>query len=420
MAGKPDREVAVDARVGFLLALGRAAHAAGHHSQTLEELLDRTAARLGVGDAQFFTTPTSIFASFGAEATQRTYLIRVEPGGPDLGRQVRIVEIVEAVLGGRVPLEAGTERLRDVLTARSPYGPVPATLAFALSSAASGVVLGGGRREVALALGLGLVTGLLALVAGRLRALERLFPTAAAFLVALFATLAGDAWTGIAISTAVLAGLIVLLPGLMIVSAMNELATGHLASGTARAAGAFVILIGVGFGVALGTRVAELIVGVQPVASAVALPSAAIWVAAVGAAIGFTILLRAEPKDAPWILAGAVVALLASRVGARALGAELGPFVGAFAVATVAWVYGRVTRRPGEVVLAPGVLVMVPGSIGFRSITALLEHRVVSGIDAGFTALFTAIALVAGLLIAAVLLPGPAAQVRWRNPARAP
>jgi uncharacterized membrane protein YjjB (DUF3815 family) len=124
------------------------------------------------------------------------------------------------------------------------------------------------------------------------------------------------------------------------------------------------------------------------------------------AAVGFTILLHADWRDAPWIVLGAAVALLASRAGGRGLGPELAPFLGSFAVALVAWIYARATRRPAEVVLAPGVLVLVPGSIGFRSITDLLDHQVVSGIDAAFTALFTGIALVAGLLIASVVLPG--------------
>jgi uncharacterized membrane protein YjjP (DUF1212 family) len=398
-------EVASDPRVAFLLALGRASHAAGHHSQTLEELLDRTATRLGVSEAQFFTTPTSIFAAFGGEAAQRTYLIRVEPGGPDLGRLVRIEEILEAVLAGRLSPSEGAGRLRDVAVSEAPRGPLIATVAFALSSAASTVFLGGGAKEVALAGGLGLVTGLLALAARHAAALGRIFPAAASFVVALLATVIGAVAGGVAVSVVTLAGLIVLLPGLMIVSAMRELATGHLSSGTARAAGAFIVLIGIGFGVALGTRTAELLVGeVSPVA-ALPLPAAAIWIAVVVAAVGFTILLHADWRDAPWIVLGSAVALLASRAGGRGLGPELGPFLGSFAVALAGWVFTRATRRPAEVVMAPGVLVLVPGSIGFRSVTALLEHHVVPGIDAAFTALFTAIALVAGLLIASVVLP---------------
>jgi uncharacterized membrane protein YjjB (DUF3815 family) len=79
-------------------------------------------------------------------------------------------------------------------------------------------------------------------------------------------------------------------------------------------------------------------------------------------------------------------------------------------VAVAGWIYTRYTARPTNVVVAPGVLVLVPGSIGFRSIAELMDDRTVAGIDAAFAAILTAVALVAGLLIANVVLPA------WRRP----
>ena len=67
--------------------------------------------------------------------------------------------------------------------------------------------------------------------------------------------------------------------------------------------------------------------------------------------------------------------------------------------------YERLLERPAIVPLVPGVLLLVPGSIGFRSLTLLLEQQVVVGIDAAFTMLLTAMSLVAGLLLADIILP---------------
>jgi uncharacterized membrane protein YjjP (DUF1212 family) len=397
-------EIATDPRVSFLLALGRALHAAGHSSQGLEEMLELAAARLGV-PGEFFTTPTSMFAAFGQDERQRTFLLRVRPEGPNLSRLASIKDILERVLAGTLAPGDGAARLRVITETGSPYSKPLTVLAFALSSAASTVFLGGGKRELALAAALGFVTGLLALVADRVQTLEKVFPTAAAFLVAGLASVAGVQFGGLAVSTATLAGLIVLLPGLMLVGAMGELATGHLSSGTARAAGAFITFIGIGFGVALGTRVAEQLVGVPRIVPPEGLPDAFTWVALVAAAIAFSVLLRADRRDIPWIVVAAIVAILGSRLGTRLVGAELGPFFGAFGVAVAGWVFARRTTRPSSVVVAPGVLVLVPGSVGFRSITALLDDRIVAGVDTAFSALFTAVALVVGLLIANVVLP---------------
>jgi uncharacterized membrane protein YjjP (DUF1212 family) len=397
-------EMATDPRVSFLLALGRALHAAGHSSQGLEELLELAAARLGV-PGEFFTTPTSMFAAFGQDDRQRTFLLRVQPEGPNLSRLAATREILDRVLAGTLSPGDGAAQLRQVAETGSPYSRTLTVLAFAVSSAASVVFFGGGQREVALAAVLGFVTGLLGLVAERLPTLGRVFPMAASFLVGGLATAAGVAMGGLAVSTAILAGLVVLLPGLMLVGAMGELATGHLASGTARAAGAFITFIGIGFGVALGTRVAEQLLGVPLVVQPEGLPDVFTWVALVAAAMAFSVLLRADRRDIPWIVVAGIVAILGSRLGTRLVGAELGPFFGAFTVAVAGWIYARRSARPSSVVVAPGVLVLVPGSIGFRSVTALLDDRVVAGIDTAFTALFTAVALVVGLLLANVVLP---------------
>jgi uncharacterized membrane protein YjjB (DUF3815 family) len=104
-----------------------------------------------------------------------------------------------------------------------------------------------------------------------------------------------------------------------------------------------------------------------------------------------------------------VFALVAARP-AR-LGRLLEPLVAllvclaAFALASSG--YERWRRRPAPVVLVPGILLHVPGSIGYRSMASLMERNTVAGIDTAFTMIFTAFALVAGLLIAGVLAPVP-------------
>jgi len=57
------------------------------------------------------------------------------------------------------------------------------------------------------------------------------------------------------------------------------------------------------------------------------------------------------------------------------------------------------------VVLVPGLLLLVPGSVGFRAVTSLVERQAVAGIETAFSTALTAIALVAGLLVAGVIAP---------------
>src|SRR4029453_10094233 len=102
---------------------------------------------------------------------------------------------------------------------------------------------------------------------------------------------------------ATLAGLIVLMPGLLLTTAITELATRHLASGTLRMSSAFMTLLGIVFGVALGTRPGAAIFGSPIAVAAGELPGWAPIVAIVSAAACSVVILRADPRDALWIVA---------------------------------------------------------------------------------------------------------------------
>ena len=41
-------------------------------------------------------------------------------------------------------------------------------------------------------------------------------------------------------------------------------------------------------------------------------------------------------------------------------------------------------------VLVPGILLLVPGSVGFRSLTSLIERQAVAGIETAFSMILTA------------------------------
>jgi uncharacterized membrane protein YjjB (DUF3815 family) len=55
--------------------------------------------------------------------------------------------------------------------------------------------------------------------------------------------------------------------------------------------------------------------------------------------------------------------------------------------------------------MLPGILMLVPGSLGFQSLSALVERDVLSGLGTAFAVGLVAISLVAGLLVAAAILP---------------
>ena len=403
MIPDPSPDPAPDERIPFLLNLASGFHESGYATHRLEQALEDTTQRLGLV-GQFFSTPTSIFASFGADQYQRTFMIRTTPRPPNLGRLTRVTEIARAVLRGEAKPAEGTTRLA-ALSGQPDEIDLGRIAGYGLASGAAARFLGGAGPEMATAAMAGLATAFLALLLRRAPNAGRVFELAAATVCSLAVAVLGAQFPGFSVPIATLAGLIVLIPGLTLTTAITEIATEHLTAGTTRMAGAFMTFIGIGFGVALGSRIAAALVGVAAAHHPAPMAEWTNWAALVGSAIAFAILLRADERDYAWIVLAAAVAFLATRAGDRLLGPELGVFVGSLVIGLGSNLFNRLTSRPGLVTLVPGLLTLVPGSVGFRSITSLLENQVVAGIDTAFTMILTAVSLVAGLLTATAIFP---------------
>ena len=402
-----------DSAAVFLIRLGRALHEAGFSAPQLEAALAGVASRLAV-PAQFFSTPTSLFISFGEGARQRTHLERVNPASIDLGRLADLEGLLVRVRDGRTSPEAASAEIGEIARRPRRYSRKLTYLCWGLASATSAVFLGGSLREVAVAGFVGLVTGLAAFLADGRPGAERLFVPFAAAFAAFTAAVMAQAAPPLSVYIATVAGLIVLLPGYTLTVALSELAAEHLSSGTARFAGALVTFLMIGLGVAIGSRLAAAMLGalVGSTASSPAAPAAAValgppaWLqiaALLLAPLALSVLLRAPRTEIPWIVFIGALGYFGGRLGAEMLEPEVGMFAGALAVGLASGLYERLRKLPGSIPLVPGILMLVPGSIGYRSLTALLAEEVVPGIQTAFRMLLVAASLVAGLLISSAL-----------------
>lgn len=395
-----------DPAVRFVLTMARALHTAGTTAQRLEDSLAVLARGLGLTHAQFFSTPTSIMCAFGELDEQHTHLLRLAPAGPNIGRLSKLDRVVTGVLDGTITTPEALARVESIEAEPSPYGALITILAFGLGSAGIARFLGGGVTEIAVGGVLGIITGSLEAVAQRRRSFERVYEPVAAFTAAFIATSVAALLGPYAPSTAILAGIITLLPGFMLTNAVRELAERHLASGTARLAGATMTLLGLIFGVALGSRTATAIFGSVRELTPAALPVWSLAVAIVAAGASFVVILKAEPRDTGWMVGASAVSYLLASTSVRLAGPELGLFLAAMFDGVAATFWGRWRDRPQSVVLVPAILMLVPGSVGFRSLNSLLERNVIAGVQTAFTMVLAATALSAGLLVATSVAEG--------------
>jgi len=390
--------------VAFTLRLAEALHRYGTPAHRLEGLMQRVSERLGL-EGRFFSTPTSLFASFGPPEALRTSLIRVEPGDMDLERLTQLDVLTDDVIQGRLTPTEGARKVEEILARPPRFGPTLQVLCWALAGGAAARLFGGGLREVAVAALSSLVIGTLGQLTRRQPSTARVLEPVAALLSSSFAVLAASLLGPLSVEVATLAGLIVLLPGLSLTVAINELATRHLISGTSRFTGAALVFLQLGFGVALGSRLAGLLPPPPPLPLPPSLPGWTQGVALVLATLAVGVLFRARPRDWGWIAAACTFAFVGARLGALLLGAQLGAFVGALLLGIASNALARLRNRPSVTTVVPGLMLLVPGSVGFRSLSSLLERDVVAGVDTAFNMLMVAVALAAGLLSANALVP---------------
>ena len=216
----------------FLVKLGRALTRLGTPAHRLEASLELVAEALGL-EAQLFSAPTMLMVSVGPPGAQHTLMFRVEPGEIDLGKLVQVDEVAQRVGRGEMTTAQGEVELDAIEQAPPRYGPALMLPAWAVVSAGVARFLGGRWEDALVAGAIGITIGGLMFLLGRKPAGARLFDLVASFFAAIGAGVAA-LHTGTTMQITLMAGLIVLLPGLGITTAITELATRNLVSGTAR------------------------------------------------------------------------------------------------------------------------------------------------------------------------------------------
>ncbi|MBC7563360.1 MAG: threonine/serine exporter family protein [Gemmatimonadaceae bacterium] len=389
--------------VGFILRLGCALHNAGFSAHRLEATLSDVSRKLGL-EAQFFSTPTSIMAAFGPPDSQRTHLIRAEPGSTNLSHLSGLDRIARDVVYGTLGPAEGNLRIERLLAEPPRWVLWQVLIAFVLVSVSVASFLKVGTGDLLCAALVGLLCGTIITRSRRHSEWLDIEEPLSAFLVATLAQFLAaliDSGAGYAITVA---GLVVLLPGMAFTTGLIELSTRHLSSGTARLSGALVTFLGLGFGVALGTKLGTAVGGWMTAHDFVLhLSNAALpfWVEGIGVIVAplcFTVLLQANAKEAPWIVLAAATAYLTSRFAGRALGEELGAFLGALMVSGGSTVIALRRDTTPIVTIVPGLLILVPGSIGLRSVTSFSQQKVVTGVETAFKVALIGVSLVGGVL----------------------
>lgn len=396
-------------RIAFVVGLAEHLHAYGTTTQRLEAAIVGVAQRLRL-DCEPWTNPTGMILSFNDPArppgvSDTTRVLRLAPGETDLYRLCEADRIAEDVLAGRLGLAQGQAALAALARPHGRSWQAMQVAGFGLTAAAVAALLRLPWLDIATAGATGLlIGGLVQLAAPRPRLREAgdaLAGLLAGFVAILVASFVGP----LNQNTVIIASLIVLLPGLALTNAVNELSSGHLVSGTARFAGALTTVLKLTVGTVIAVYVAGL-AGLEPQVRALRpQPDWVEWGGLLVAAYAFAVLFRAARRDYPVVMLAAATGYLVSRYAGLAWGSPAGIFLAAFVLTAAGNAYARWWNRPGAIIRVPGIIMLVPGSASLRGLLTLVQQQDVAGGQvAALAVLNILMALIAGLLFGNLLV----------------
>ncbi|MFC5740189.1 threonine/serine ThrE exporter family protein [Dyella tabacisoli] len=405
---------ALNTRLAFLLELTRRLHQYGTAAPRLEMAVAGAAQRIGLS-ADVWSSPTAVIISFTDQAqgedgiAQVTQVMRLPPGEINLARLCEADTIADRVISGELDLREGFRLLRALGRPDTWRAQAAAIASYGLAAASVvALLLHSGWADLITASVIGLIIGsftVLSATRPRLavasEAISAMVATTVAIMVSAFVV-------PLAIKSVILAGLIVLLPGMALTTAVREITSQHLVAGMARMGGAVSTLLKLTFGTVAATQLCEA-AGIQARDLAMApLPAWMDNVALLLGAFAFAILFRAARRDWLIVMAAVVLGYLATRWGGAISGslpkAPFGVFLGGLLLSALANGYARFAHRPGAVIREPGIILLVPGSVGFRSVSYLLDRDTTLGMDTGLLLITLLVSLVAGLMFGDLLI----------------
>ena len=388
----------------LLVRVAVALHEGGAPSYRIEDTIGTLGHRLGVETA-VFAVPTGLTIGLGPMDDQEVRIIRTQPRAPSLETLRLVNDVVHDLGTGRLEPEPAIRRLDEIFARPGRWNAAWITGAFCVTGCGVARLAGGSIGTI---LGAGLASlgvAIVLLLLGRSPNRMSLGEIAAAFVASFLGAISVPLLHGDTILIAV-AAIIVLVPGLTLTIAMRELAMGHLTAGTARLMGAVKSFVALAFGAGLGEQLGALFVSTGSIQTSLPpLGGFGVLLAVVGAGIGLMILLEESPRMAPWFIAAVLVGW-----GSISLAAPVGPpEVSAAIAALVVGLGGNLANRlvglPAAILVVPGLIVLVPGALGLAGIRAMIGNDAVAGLETIIDTALIGGGLVAGLLVATLLVP---------------
>ncbi|OEH92775.1 threonine/serine exporter family protein [Bacillus solimangrovi] len=233
------------------LLAGKVMLQSGAETYRVEDTMTRIASAFGVRESHSFVTPTVIIFSIEGLDPTKTKLVRVSDRTTDLHKVTLVNSVSRTVTSGQLSLEQAYRSLKEIETTNYTFPLTLQIVAAALIGGCFLIMLNGEWRDFLPACIGGGVGLFLVIYFHKLVPIKFFAEFSASVVVGLISLLFVKIGLGYELDKIIIGSLMPLVPGLLLTNAVRDLMAGHLMSGIAKGAEAFLTAFAIGSGIAV-------------------------------------------------------------------------------------------------------------------------------------------------------------------------
>ena len=229
----------------------------GGETYRVEETAMRMASGLGLEDVNIVAFPTSIYVNIG----DRCRIRRITRRGTNTARLAQINDVSRKVEHGEMTA-AEAERTLSQIAADPGWRPLTLIIAYGVSAASFSLLFGGNGGALLVALAIGMLVQSIQPLFAHMSMGKLLFNFSGGLLTAALAQIAAFVVSYGSMNAAIVGGIMPMLTGLLMTTAVRDTMYGDLVSGICRAVEALLLAACVALGVFVGLKLTGMMGGV--------------------------------------------------------------------------------------------------------------------------------------------------------------
>ena len=388
----------------FIVQLGKALHTYGVPSYKLQSYLTEIAEKKGI-KGSFMDTPTWInYVFYEEDKHNYTYVECIPPGEINLGALGKVVEITNNVLNNKLSFEIAKTEIENIKNQSTDYSKVIELLSYMLAAGSFSIILNTNWISAIVATLIGVIVYLITLASRKYRYIGSTLESLVAFVATIITGIVSVYIKDINISMTILSSIIVFIPGMSITTALEEITSKSLVSGTAKLFDALISLFKQFFGVVLGLSLLPLFIELKPQLILDDIPNWVNFIAIPVLSISIMPVLKVRLKDVPLaVITGSICFLTTTLFDFSGILVSI--FLGTLVAVATSKFFSYLTQSPRLVFLVPGIIMLVPGSKAFIGLsTMFLGINEVNTTNMGEQVLYIFMGIIGGLVFSGTFM----------------